>query len=180
MADKATSEKALPPHVEHAVRSVADLHIEHHAAATPIERAFEHATGLAGHPVTLSFALAAAVILFAGNMIDPAFGLSLQSPPAWLDLAINLISIFLVLLILATQRRADRLAHRRDQLMLELALVNERKAAKLIEMMEELRRDHPHIADRYDGEAEAMADPADPETVLTEIERHSKSRPKQR
>jgi uncharacterized membrane protein len=51
-------------------------------------------------------------------------------------------------------------------LTLELAMLSEQKAAKLIELVEELRRDMPNVQDRVDQEAEALAQPADPEAVL--------------
>jgi uncharacterized membrane protein len=161
----------LPRHVEEAVRSVAELHIEHHASATALDRILARVAEFVGHPVTLGVAVSITVAWLVAKALEPSSGLSMIDPPAWLDRALALVSIYLALLILATQRRADRLAQRRDQLTLQLALVNERKTAKVVELLEELRRDHPHIVDRLDGEAEAMARSADPDSVLTAIER---------
>jgi uncharacterized membrane protein len=77
-------------------------------------------------------------------------------------------------LILGTQRRADQLASHREQLTLELAILSEQKSAKIIALLEELRRDHPEVRDRIDPEAHAMSTPADPEAVLEAIqETHS-------
>ena len=177
MASNVTSVNELPRHVEESVRSVAELHIEHHTTATTLDRVLDGVTQLVGHPVTLSVAVGATLIWLAGKTIEPNFGLSLIDPPAWLDRSIGLVSIYLVLLILATQRRADRLAQRRDQLTLELALVNEQKTAKVVALLEELRRDHPQISDRLDSVAADMSEPADPGSVLTAIERtHSPPR----
>ena len=44
-------------------------------------------------------------------------------------------------------------------------MLSERKTAKIIQLLEELRRDHPGIADRLDAEAEAMSEPANPQAV---------------
>jgi uncharacterized membrane protein len=52
---------------------------------------------------------------------------------------------------------------------LELAILSEQKTAKVIQLLEEVRRDSPHIHDRVDQEAEAMARPADPQSVLDSI-----------
>lgn len=57
----------------------------------------------------------------------------------------------------------------REQLILELALLNEQKTAKVISLLEEFRRDIPIVDDRVDDQAEAMAEPADPEQVLAAI-----------
>ena len=51
-----------------------------------------------------------------------------------LGFALSLASLYMVLLVYATQRRDDQLAERREQLTLELALLNEQKTAKLIEL----------------------------------------------
>jgi uncharacterized membrane protein len=75
----------------------------------------------------------------------------------------------MVVLILATQRREDDLARHREQLILELVLLGEQKTAKVIELLEEFRRDNPHIHDRVDQQAEAMAQPADPQQMLDAI-----------
>ena len=77
-----------------------------------------------------------------------------------------LIAIVITTLILTSQRRKDELSELREQLTLELAIMTEQKSAKLIALMEELRRDSPQLANRVDTEAEQMSAPADPETVL--------------
>jgi uncharacterized membrane protein len=72
-------------------------------------------------------------------------------------------------LILTTQRRADRLASRREQMTLELSLLSERKTAKIVELLEELRRDSPGVKARIDDEAKAMATPVDTRAVRDAI-----------
>jgi uncharacterized membrane protein len=49
---------------------------------------------------------------------------------------------------------------------LQLALLGEQKTAKVIELLEEFRRDNPLIRNRVDQEAEDMAQLADPQRVL--------------
>jgi hypothetical protein len=73
-----------------------------------------------------------------------------QPPFAWLELAISLATLFMTVLILSTQRRDDELASYREQLTLELAILGEQKSAKIIELIEELRRDDPTIRNRID------------------------------
>jgi hypothetical protein len=74
-----------------------------------------------------------------------------------------------IALNLSTQRRDDELASYREQLTLELAILGEQKSAKIIELLEELRRDDPTIRDRIDHDAAAMSAPADPQAVLDAI-----------
>ncbi len=66
-------------------------------------------------------------------------------------------------------RRDEELAQLHQELTLQLALLGEQKGAKLIALVEALRKDHPAIPDRHDAEAQAMAQPANPEAVLDAI-----------
>jgi uncharacterized membrane protein len=47
--------------------------------------------------------------------------------------------------------------------------LSEQKTAKVIELLEEFRRDNPLVRDRVDQEADAMAQPSDPQRVLDAI-----------
>ena len=86
--------------------------------------------------------------------------------PLLLASSVATLALYVTLTILASQRRADQLASRREQLTLELAIIAERKTAKIIELIEELRRDHPELRDRIDDQAQAMSAPADAQAVL--------------
>ena len=94
----------------------------------------------------------------------------LDPPPfPWLSGAASLASLYLVVLILTTQSRDDRLTQRREQLNLELAILSEQKTAKVVALLEELRRDSPAVRDRVDKQADVMARPADPQSVIDAI-----------
>jgi hypothetical protein len=75
--------------------------------------------------------------------------------------AVNLFSLFIVTLVLVAQTHADELNARRDNRTLKLAILSERKIAKVIELLEELRRDSPQVQDRVDRQADQMAQPAE-------------------
>jgi hypothetical protein len=79
--------------------------------------------------------------------------------------------------ILASQTRADRLANLREQMTLETVLLNTQKASKLIDLMEELRRDSPNVKDRVDLEAMEMAGLPDYDTVLNAIQEINENLP---
>ena len=114
------------------------------------------------------------------NCFALALGYRALDPPpfAWLAGASSLASLYLVILILTTQRGDDRLTQRRELLNLELTILSEQKIAKVVALLEELRNDSPHLHNRIDELAEAMARPADPQSVIDAIkESHSTTLP---
>ncbi len=160
---------SIPPiHIEETIQSIAGLHAEHHANTTHHQRIVDRITSLLG---SASF-IAALTVFVAGwviwNSLGAAIGYRAIDPPpfAWLAGAASLASLYLVILILTTQRGDDRLAQRQELLNLELTILSEQKIAKVIALLEELRQDSPHLHDRVDEQAEAMSQPADPRSVI--------------
>jgi uncharacterized membrane protein len=161
----------LPDHIQETVASIARFHAEHHGSATPLERALEKLTALLGNPRAILALTFAAVGWIGFNLALAALGRHPPDPPPflWMTGAISLAALYVALLILATQRRENRLAQLREQLALQLEMLNERKTAKIIELLEETRRDTPFLQDRVDLQAQAMSEPADPQSVLAAI-----------
>ena len=161
----------LPAHIEGTIQSIARLHAEHHQAATRLQRMVDRMTGLVGQPRFIGALTCLVMLWIGGNLLLASVGDPALDPPpfVWLDGAVGLAALYIALLILTTQRRADQLAQHREQLTLELAILNEQKTAKVIELLEEMRRDNPNLRDRIDREAAAMAVPADPQAVLDAI-----------
>jgi uncharacterized membrane protein len=91
-------------------------------------------------------------------------------PFSFLSLLVSCAALFIAVLILASQRRADRLANLREQMTLETVLLTTQKVSKVIDLMEELRRDSPDVKDRIDLEAIEMSDMPDHATVLDAIQ----------
>jgi len=113
----------------------------------------------------------AVILWIVENAAASLLGLrSLDPPPfAWLELATTVSALVMAVLILVTQRNADRLADVRGQMTLELASLTEQKVAKVIELVEELRRDSPEVRNRVDSEAHEMSISSDPHAVLGAI-----------
>lgn len=161
----------LPPHIEETIRLVARLHAEHQQDATPLQRAVDYLTALFGRPrfIGVLTVIVAGWICF--NLLAVVLGYRPIDPPpfSWLAGAVSLVSLYMVVLLLVTQRREDQLARHREQLILELAILSEQKTTKVIQLLEESRRDNPLIHNRVDKEADAMARPADPQSVIDAI-----------
>src|ERR1700732_4816942 len=180
MADTNAPLPLLPAHIEETIRSIARLHAEHHQNATPLQRVVDRITALVGRPRFLGVLTVIAAGWISLNLLAAALGYRPIDPPPFPGLqgAVSLASLYMVVLILATQRREDLLAQHREMLILELAILSEQKTAKVIQLLEETRGDSPLIHDRVDQEADAMAQPADPRSVLDAIkETHAKANP---
>jgi uncharacterized membrane protein len=161
----------LPAHIEETVQAIARLQLQHDSEATRLERTMARLTETIGRPAFLIWLASAVVVWTAANAAAARMSYASLDPPpfAWLQGAVSLTALCVTVIILTTQRRADRLAGLRAQLTLELAILGEQKTAKVIDLLEEIRRDNPLLANREDPEASAMAKPADPEAVMEAI-----------
>ena len=166
-----------PTHIEHTVQAIARLRAEHVRGASPLQRTIERLTARAGSP-GFAVVLTVLVVSWIGlNCLLLAFGKRpIDEPPFyWMQGAVALSALYMTVFILATQRRENELANRHEQLTLELAMLSEQKAAKIISLLEQLRQDHPEIQDRIDKEADAMSSPADSRSILEALKHHTKT-----
>jgi uncharacterized membrane protein len=171
LVDANVSPPGAPSHVDEAIRSIVDLQAEHEENATTLERGAAWVTDHLSRAWFLC-ALSIAVVGWVGcNLLVSSLDRRPIDPPPfpWLEAAVSLLSLYMVTLVLITQRRDERLARRQALLALEMSLLNEQKSAKVIELLEELRRDSPIMQDRVDHRAAAMSEPADPRTMLDAI-----------
>ena len=162
------SEDLLPPHIEHTVDAIAELHRQHRRRATPSQHVVAQLTAFVARPrfvggMTLVFATWIGV-----NGFVKLAGYAPPDPPpfSYIQAITGVFGVYITLLILITQRRENQLSEARDQLTLELAILNEQKTAKIIALLEELRRDSPTVPDRADPEAEQLSQPADTQLVI--------------
>jgi uncharacterized membrane protein len=164
-------EANFPDHVDEAVRSVTRLHSDHHGRATSPQRVVNRTTSIMGRPWFITLVGFGVVLWIAANLIAGRLGVEAIDPPPfpWLEVVATLFSLFVVMLVLVAQKHEDELNAHRDTLTLELAILSEHKIAKVIQLLEELRRDSPHVQDRDDPQAEEMAEPADAGSVLAAV-----------
>ena len=171
MPETDTASSILPVHIEETIQSIAGLNAEHRANATHHQRFVDRITSLLGRASFIAALTTFVVGWVSLNWFAVALGYRALDPPpfAWLDVAASLFSLFLVVLLLVAQKHEDELNAHRDTLTLELSILTEHKIAKVIQLLEELRRDSPHVQDRDDSQAEQMAEPADAGSVLAAV-----------
>jgi len=161
----------LPAHIEDTIQAIAKLHADHRQEAGILQRIVERLTAWIGRPQFIAGMTIAIGLWIGGNLLAMLSGaVPWDEPPfGWLQGSLGLLALYVTVLILTTQRREDQLAGYREQLTLELAILSEQKSAKIIALLEEMRRDSPTLKNRVDEEAAAMAVAADPQAVLDAI-----------
>jgi uncharacterized membrane protein len=149
-------EETLPRHIEQTVEAVEQFHADHLETANWADRLLGRLRAAVSRPAFIAVLSVCAGLWLAIGWLRL---FSFDRPPfPYLQLFLSLGAVYLTTLILATQRRADRLASHREKLILQLAFVSEQKNAKIIALLEELRRDSPQVKDRSDPVAEEMTE----------------------
>ncbi len=135
------------------------------------QRLMEKASNIVGRPVAVYMIVLLSLFWIFVNLFHHYFGLSaFDAPPfPWLQDTISLTALLMTAIILTAQNRQAKLAEQRRHLDLQINLLTERKVSKVIELLEDLRRDLPFVRNRVDREAEVMKEPVDPHTALTAL-----------
>jgi uncharacterized membrane protein len=151
-----------------AIRARADEKVDRH------QRTIERITLHVGRPRAIYVVFALVVTWSVYNAAAPSLGLwRLDEPPFfWLQGLISLGSLLVSIMVLTTQNREKKDAEHRAHLDLQINLLSEQKVAKLIALLEELRRDLPMVRNREDPVASAMAESVDAHLVLNELEKN--------
>jgi uncharacterized membrane protein len=100
------------------------------------------------------------------------FGVAAFDPPPfqWLQGIVGLGALLTATVVLIKQNRLAKLAEQRAHLDLKVTLLTEQKTAKLIDLLEELRRDLPNVKDRHDPEAASLQQSMNPELVRAALD----------
>lgn len=135
------------------------------------QRIIERVTQNIGRPrFFYSIILFVALWIFV-NSFATQLGLPFHDTPPfyWLQGIIGLGALLMANVVLITQNRQNKLAEERRHLDMQISLLVERKVSKVIDLLEELRRDTPNIENRHDPQAEAMKENVDPHAVITSL-----------
>ena len=150
---------------------VADLHSRAARETRTHARTLESFGAALGRPLILYVVVLLVVLWMAFNVAAPRFGSRPPDPPpfSWMQGVIGLSALLSTLLILISQNRRAKLDLQRAHIDLQVNLLAERKTAKIIELLEELRRDLPNVANRRDSEAEMLQKATNPQEVLSAL-----------
>src|ERR1700722_14436252 len=162
----------LSDHISDNVDNVVALQRRETDALTPAQRRVERVGRFVGRPTYLVGVLLTATLWVAFNVTAPYVGLrAFDKPPfAWLDLVLTFVALGHTSVVLGAQNLQTKLEQQHARLDLQVNLLTEHKASKLIHLLEELRRDLPMVKDRHDAQANALQERADTGKVLSALE----------
>jgi uncharacterized membrane protein len=139
------------------------------------QRILERFSGFIGRPVFLGIILLfVALWMVANEVLRESAKIEFDAAPYfWLQGIVGLGALLTATVVLIKQNRLARLEEQRAHLDLKVTLLTEQKAAKIIDMLEELRRDLPNVRDRHDPEAAALQQSMKPDQVLAALDARS-------
>jgi uncharacterized membrane protein len=169
--DAGGPQQPLPGHIGQNIQTVADLAADAERRVGRHQRSIERLTGMLGRPAT-TYAIGVVIVAWTvANELAPRYGLRPVDPPPFplMQGGVAIAALLIAVVILTTQNRVARMNEQRAHLDLQVNLIAEQKVAKLIALIEELRRDLPSVVNRSDPVAEAMTEALDLHSVATEL-----------
>jgi uncharacterized membrane protein len=168
--DRFSTDEGVPEHIQQKIDTIADVHARHSRQATRAERFIERSVQWVARPRFIVGLTAAIAAWVAVNLLLNPTNRAFDPPPFPIlqDIGTGL-ALYITVLILITAQREKEIGEHQEQLTLQLAILSDRKNAKIIQLIEEARHDNPMIGNREDLEATKLAVPADPAAVLDAI-----------
>jgi uncharacterized membrane protein len=154
------------------IEAVQDFYTREDRKISRSQRTLERLSRIVGTPDFLGLILVVVATWIFANLGLRSLGLTQFDPPPffWLQGVVGLGALLTATVVLIKQNRLAGLAEQRAHLDLKVTLLTEQKAAKLIDLLEELRRDLPNVKNRDDPGAAFMQHPMNPELVLAALD----------
>lgn len=154
------------------IESIATFYVREEQKISPAQRTLESFSEFLGKPLYLGLVIGFIALWMLVNVLPRLLGLAVFDPApfSWMHLAISVGGLVTATVVVIKQNRLAKLEEQRAHLDLQVNLLTEQKVTKIINLLEELRRDLPMVKDRHDAEATAFQQPTDPHVVLAEID----------
>jgi uncharacterized membrane protein len=161
-----------PAQLNQNIDSVLEVQKRESEQRPPPHRFIDGVSRIIGRPMYLVGLFGFACIWITTNQIAQRFGFAPFDPLPFPLLAgiLSLAALVSTTVILIAQNRQTRIEQQHMHIALQVNLLTEQKVAKIINLLEELRRDLPMVKDRYDPQAASLSKETDAMQVLTAIE----------
>jgi uncharacterized membrane protein len=157
------------------IEAVLEFYAREEQKISSSQRLLERISHLIGQPVFFGFILVFVMLWLLANGVLRQYGMAEFDPPPffWLQGIVGLGALLTATVVLIRQNRLAKLAEQQAHLDLKVTLLTEQKAAKLIDLVEELRRDLPNVRDRHDAQAVALQRSMNPGQVRAALDERS-------
>jgi uncharacterized membrane protein len=164
--------RSVDAHAKKSIKAVSDLEHEALARRTPAEAFSDFVVSQGGRPsvVALHAVWFALWMLWNSGRIPRVHAFD-PFPFMGLSTIVSLEAIFLSLFILVSQNRATRRADERAHLDLQVNLMAEREATKMLRLLQALCAHHG-LPEAADLEVSEMLRETEPATIARELEKH--------
>lgn len=154
------------------IEAVLEFHAREEQKVSRSQRILERISGFIGQPVFLGFILLFVALWMLANEAMRHLGAAEfdPAPYIWLQGIVGLGALLTATVVLIKQNRLAKIEEQRAHLDLKVTLLTEQKAAKIIDMLEELRRDLPNVRDRDDPAAATLRQSMNPDLVLAALD----------
>ena len=131
----------------------------------------ENTTNIIGQPYFLVLILLFVALWVIANQAAGVIGWREFDPAPYAALqgVVSLCALITTTVVLIKQNRLGKIEEQRAHLELQVNLLTEQKATKLINLMEELRKDLPMVKDRHDTEAQEIGRASCRERVYSSV-----------
>jgi uncharacterized membrane protein len=160
------------------IEAIRDFYTREEEKISRSQRALERISHFVGQPVFLGLILLFVTLWMLANAGSELIGIAEFDPAPFhaLQGLLGLSALLATTAVLSKQNRFAGLAEQRAHLDLKVTLLTEQKAAKLIDLLEELRRDLPNVRDRHDPEAAVLQRSMNPGLVLAALDENSSTK----
>ena len=172
------NERELPGLAKDNLELVASFHDREDAAISGIQLAIERISAFFGSPWYFAFC----VLFISSWMIVNYWGAHagwrmVDEPPfSLLQGLVSSNALLLTVAVLIRQNRMARMADHRSHLDLQINLLTEQKAAKILKIVDELQRELSALRGRPDAQVEELSKPADANALLHAIKQQTDER----
>ena len=154
------------------LEKVARFEARQHSKRSLVQRGIERTSIIFGQPAFMIGFIVFCVAWIALDLQWHAMGYPYFDEPPFVVLQgiIAFTGVLITMAVLIRQNRLAQVEESRAHLELQVNLLAEQKATKIIMLLEELRRDMPNVSNRHDAHAELLQEMTNPDDVLKEIE----------
>ncbi len=161
------------------IGAVLDFYASEDLKISDWQRRLEKISSFIGQPLFFGLILLFVLLWVLAITVLRSLQVPVFDPPPyhWLQGLLALAALLATVVVVSKQNRLGRLEEQRAHLDLKVNLLTEQKVAKLIDLIEELRRDLPDVRNRQDPAAQALQQPMNPAGVRAALDERGDSAP---